>query len=204
MAIKVKAITPLLAMVALVGLGALGAYVTQSKPISVPDKPVVSESQDTKRENSASETQSQAEPKTDQVKNGPKVFQLRPVENGNDISFKREEVVVQEGQEPMAFAVESSLHLIPSVPASAHVTGIDVKGGTAVVQFNKAIEAGYGSEEEAAILNSIKQTLAQFKAVQRFQLEVEGKQIKTLGQFDLSEPVSINGLQTSDTKVEHP
>ncbi len=64
----------------------------------------------------------------------------------------------------------------PSAPKGSELRGIDVEGGTAVVDFNDAFErTGLGTTYEGAILDQLAGTITQFDTVDRALLKIDGK-----------------------------
>ncbi|MFC7371288.1 GerMN domain-containing protein [Fictibacillus iocasae] len=60
------------------------------------------------------------------------------------------------------------------LPADTEVMGVNIKDGTAVVNFSKEFK-DYRAEDEAKILQAITFTLTQFEDVKNVKLQIEGK-----------------------------
>ena len=186
-----KFITPLLAMVALVGLGALGAYVKHEH--DAPTKPEIAAPNNTEEGAPTKAAPEKVAKKATDDTSDEKVEVFKPEQSGDDVVFKPESRTVKEGVEPMAFSVNESIHQLNNVPAEGKVLKVELKGGQAILQCTSALQAGYSSDEEAALLNCVKQTLGQFKQIESFSFEIDGKPVTSFGQFDLSQPITVHG-----------
>jgi germination protein M len=85
--------------------------------------------------------------------------------------------------------VSPSQHLIP---LGTKVLDLKVEKGIAYADFSKELKDNFdgGSTSEELLVNSIVQTLTQFKDVKRVQILVEGKKVDSLGgHLDISEPI---------------
>jgi germination protein M len=94
--------------------------------------------------------------------------------------------------------VSPSQHLIPM---GTKVLNLKVEKGIAYADFSKELKDNFdgGSTSEELLVNSIVQTLIQFKDVKRVQIMVEGKKIDSLGgHLDISEPIGAD-LSVVDT-----
>lgn len=88
-------------------------------------------------------------------------------------------------------AINAYLAKIPAVPKDARLLDMRMEGSTALLNFSAAIEAGYGTEDEQALVNGILATLAQFPDVRQARFMVEGKPLNSLGNIDLSQPQEV-------------
>jgi hypothetical protein len=87
--------------------------------------------------------------------------------------------------------INAYLAKIPAVPKDARLLDMRMEGSTALLTFSAAIEAGYGTEDEQALVNGILATLAQFPDVRQARFMVEGKPLSSLGNIDLSQPQEV-------------
>lgn len=197
-----KFVTPAIAMFAMISLGALTAYVKQSGP-SVPSVDQVDETSTPAKVDVEPPVRKAKEAPTEKSENS--VMVMTPHEDSSGVTFKASSRKLKSGEDGMLVSVQEGLKLISAVPKDARVLSIERKGSQAIVQVNDKFSSGYGTDEEAAILESIRQTLAQFPEIQTFTIECEGKQLTTLGQFDLTKPVNVRGTwDSADGKDEHP
>lgn len=67
---------------------------------------------------------------------------------------------------------------------------VDEKGN-AMLDMNNEVFKGFGSEEEADFIKTIQDTLGEFKSVKTFQIRVEGEIQKSLGHFEMIDPVPV-------------
>lgn len=198
-----KGFIPLLACTSLVALGALGSYVNNNRK-AVPDSETNAEREAKPRVSIETNATDSGRQQATQKFAGEKVeVFLAKAGQGDEVTFEGKEMKVANGENPKQFALFESLKGIPVFPKDARILGIDQSGSHLIVQFNDKIEAGYGTDEEATILNCMRKALEQFKDVQTFSLEANGKPLTTLGQFDLSKPIPVRG-HWEDPKDEHP
>ncbi|HEX3030372.1 MAG TPA: GerMN domain-containing protein, partial [Clostridia bacterium] len=64
--------------------------------------------------------------------------------------------------------------LYPVLPAGTEVKGINIKEGTAVIDFNENLLSYKNGEQERSIISSIVYTLTEFKTVQNVKILVNG------------------------------
>jgi hypothetical protein len=91
---------------------------------------------------------------------------------------------------PEVFVVNATLAALSIDKAKA--LGVDIKGRIAYVDFNPAIQKGYGTIEEGNLIKSLQMVLGQFKDIDKFQIIVEGQPIDTIGgNISLSNPLEV-------------
>lgn len=73
----------------------------------------------------------------------------------------------------------------------AKAIGIDVRDGTAYLDFNRAFDQSTGTSDEGTILNGILLVLGQYPDIDNVQFEVEGKPMESLGNVDLTTPQPV-------------
>jgi germination protein M len=86
-----------------------------------------------------------------------------------------------------------SAQLNATIPEGVKLLSIEVKNGTAYVNFNQALVDNHwgGSAGELMTVYSIVDTITQFPGIKSAQILIEGKEIVTLaGHMDLTEPLS--------------
>ena len=77
-------------------------------------------------------------------------------------------------------------------PKHAKIKSIKREGETAIVDFDKDILKGFvgGSTGEEFLINSIVDTLTEFKEIEQVKFLIDGQEVETLsGHMDLSEPI---------------
>ena len=77
-------------------------------------------------------------------------------------------------------------------PKATKCLGVVSKNGVATVDFNdalKSVKTELGSGEQMLLIASLVNTLTEFEGVTSIQISVNGKLLKVLGDFDLSEPI---------------
>lgn len=114
-----------------------------------------------------------------------------PVFNDQVLGFEESEVSVPAGVDPKVAAVNAFLKASRVADPGAEVLGVDVRGGTAHLDFNEAFRTGMGSMDEATLISGLCATLGQFPDVLRIELYVGGERVQELGHLDLSEPQGV-------------
>jgi hypothetical protein len=69
--------------------------------------------------------------------------------------------------------------------------GVSVDNGVAIIDMNNKINEGFGSNEEAELINVFKQALSQFPDVKSFQIRVDGQILDSLGHSEMTKPISV-------------
>ncbi len=179
--------------IGLVGAGALAVYVKSGHDKVPHDQP---------GDQSAIETAVvQEQPKKEAIAHTSTLV-LTPVMKGMDLTFTKALKDVPEGVDPKVFALNEYLRQIPAVPKEAKVLGVEVKDRTAMVSVTQQLEnAGFGSEDEKAVLDGIAATLGLDPAVDAVTIEVGGKRVDSLGHADLSEPMPVIRPDGSSPKL---
>jgi hypothetical protein len=80
------------------------------------------------------------------------------------------------------------------IPHGTKLIGLTINDGIATVNFSKQFQDNFagGDTREAAVLESVLQTLGQFSSIQNVQFLVEGQKISSLGGTqDLTEPLPV-------------
>jgi hypothetical protein len=75
--------------------------------------------------------------------------------------------------------------------AGARALGVEIKERVALIDFNPALDEGFGSMEEANLIKALQMSLGQFKEIDAFQLRIEGETLDSLGHFELDTPVKV-------------
>ncbi len=85
--------------------------------------------------------------------------------------------------------------LSPTIPEEVKLLGIEIKDGTASINFNQALIENHwgGSSGESLTVYSVVNTLTQFPDIDRVQFLIEGEKVETLaGHIYLTEPIDRN------------
>lgn len=91
-------------------------------------------------------------------------------------------------------------HLYKTIPAEAKVLSVEIKEQTAFVDFSKEIEAKHwgGAAGEAMTINSLVNTITEFKEVQKVMLTVEGQPMN-IEHMIIEEPMKRNESMIENT-----
>ncbi len=125
---------------------------------------------------------------------------LVPTMTGTELSFKTVSRPLPQGETPMVFAVNEYLHQIPAVPKDARLLSVEVINHVAIMQFNPVFgQNTYGSEDEKAVLDGLAATMGLFPDVNQIKLQVDGKDIDSLGHVELADPLPVIKLSKSSS-----
>ncbi len=122
---------------------------------------------------------------------GPTVLVPKPVFTEQGMEFLRSTVALPQGEDPRKFAVNAFLQASGIPQPAARVLGVDLRDGVARLDFDEGFGPGFGSMDEATLVNGIRATLGQFPEVDLVELYVSGERIQDLGHLDLSEPQPV-------------
>ena len=164
-----------LMVVAVLGLGALAAYVKYGGASKVP--PEMQRVPNLQRPSSKNEHST--------------VDLVTPSRNGTELKLDKHQSDVPAGEDPRLFALNHYLRQSKIMPADAKAIGIQVKDGVALIDVTPSFNQSFGSLDEEALLKGMTTTLAQFKEIQKVQFFSEGKVVSSLGNVDLSEPIPV-------------
>ena len=132
-----------------------------------------------------------------QVKNeepeqlGGGVTVLTPYYAEDELKFTEKQVDVPPDADPMVFAVNTYLRTTTIVPKDAQVNTVTVDEGIATLDFKAAFETTYGTFDESTVINGILATMGQFEDVSFVKFTVEGRQLETLGNMELIDPLAV-------------
>lgn len=181
-----KSGSPMVALMAVgvLGLGALAAYVKFGGADKVPPEVRRVDSLQ-KKDAPAGKT----EPENTTEKTTVELY--TPSRDSEELKFTKHQSDVPEGEDARLFALNHFLRESKIADPKARVVGIQVKDHVALIDASPEFNQTYGTFDEEAILKGISATLAQFKDIEKVQFFVEGKPVTTLGNVDLSEPISV-------------
>lgn len=188
-----KSGSPMIALIAVgvLGLGALAAYVKFGGADKVPQEVRRVESLQKKDIPSG-----KTEPEHTTQKTSVELF--TPSRDSEELKFNKHQSDVPAGEDARLFALNHFLHESKIADPKAKVVGIQVKDGVALIDASPEFNQTYGTFDEEAILKGISVTLAQFKDIEKVQFFVEGKPVTTLGNVDLSKPISVRTKSGSE------
>jgi hypothetical protein len=114
---------------------------------------------------------------------------LVPVIEDDKLASDMKEATVPDGKDAKVYIVEQ---IAKSDGVEAHVLGVDVHNGVAVVNFAKGIDDGMGSDQEALFITALQKAFAQFPEVQKLELDSENHPLDSLGgHIDLTEGLPV-------------
>ncbi len=156
------------------GLGALAAYVKLGGADKVP----------------ASE-RSATLPGQGAQKSARPVTVLTPRYSDDKLLFDKTQKTSPEGQDAMVYALNEFLAGSKVTPTDARAESCTVKDGVAMVEFSKAFDRTYGTEDEHTVVEGILRTMGQFPEISSVQFNVGGQPLETLGNIDLTTPQPV-------------
>lgn len=119
---------------------------------------------------------------------------LVPKMVGHDVVYEKRDITVPAGQDARVFYVNEflkELHAKDIGNKSARAIGVDLQDGVAYLDFNRAFDETYGTEDEGILIQGILRTLGQFPDINKVQFEIEGKPMETTGNIDLKTPQDV-------------
>lgn len=115
------------------------------------------------------------------------VFVFTPKQEGDvAATFERKLVPVPAGEDAKVFAVNAFLQASKIVEPTARLLAVDVEDGVAKLSFNAAFEGGYGSGDEAVLIEGLQRTLGQFEGITKIEVFADGKPLDSLGNVELA------------------
>lgn len=176
---------PMIALMAvgILGLGALAAYVKFGGADKVPTE--VRRVDSLQKPDPAGKKE---EPTTQQKTT---VDLFTPSRDSEELKFSKHQSDVPSREDPRLFALNHFLRESKIADPKAKAVGIQVKDGVALIDVSPEFNQTYGTFDEEAMLKGMTTTLAQFKEIEKVQFLLEGKPVSTLGNVDLSEPISV-------------
>lgn len=125
---------------------------------------------------------------------------LVPTIENNEVKLVKPAAATQNGVKPEVDLINQSLHSL--LIKDGRAVGLEMKGHIALVDFNQAIDKGYGTIEEGNLIKALQMALGQFKGIDQFKIIVEGQPIESLGNIELTAPIDvIRPGQTSAPKT---
>lgn len=119
------------------------------------------------------------------------VLVYSPRATGNSVTWEHREVAVPPSQDPKVFAVNEFLHSTKIVEPNARLLAVDVEDGVAKLSFNAAFASGYGTGDEQVLLDGLRRSMGQFSEVKRLAILVDGQELESLGNVDLTEGLDV-------------
>ncbi len=110
---------------------------------------------------------------------------------GDDVVFDVKPLQVPSSKDPYLVAFQSFLSQSNIAPAEARLLRVDVEGGHAVLAFNGAFRAGYGSMEESMLLRGLLRTAGLFPNISTVEILVDGQPLGSLGHLEVPARVPV-------------
>ena len=167
-------------------------------------------------QNNPNEKDSQLPPKPPQKnsndKNESKAKDMKirvyyPDESGLRLVGVNREIKINDTKDKYKAAVDAVMtppnekNLTSVIKNNSSLISVDVKEGTATVNFDKKIKNGFvgGSTGEEFLIGSVVNTLTEFKEVKNVKFLIDGKEVETLsGHMDLTKPIErMNNLMNN-------
>ncbi|MEI6514062.1 MAG: GerMN domain-containing protein [bacterium] len=101
--------------------------------------------------------------------------------NKGQLTLRNVTFPLSPGDVPLNTAIAILVRRTPQFPQGTKLLGASLENGVAKIDFNEAIQSGMSSDDEAAILRSLRKTAGQFSNVERIRILVNGKPIDSLG-----------------------
>ena len=189
----------LLLMMAAMLLVSAGCDNPQQPPENKTDSPKVEQSEKPDKKPDTVKKDNPAPPKVESAKiqtQETKVYY--PDESGTKLVPVEREIKFSDENEKYVAAVDQLMkepkekELTTIFPKHAKIKSIKREGETAIVDFDKDILKGFvgGSTGEEFLINSIVDTLTEFKEIEQVKFLIDGQEVETLsGHMDLSEPI---------------
>lgn len=165
-------------------LGGLGAY-AKMQGNKVPEAEMRTERAPQHR------TPSVKAPDTQVKKDKTSVEIVRVDYQSENYKVDRDTRELETGQSPYLVAVNASLAHVDAVPAGAVATSAKFSDGKLALDFAAPFRRTYGTAEEGEIIQTILESLKQFKDVKSVLITEGGKSIETLGSVELTEPLEV-------------
>lgn len=144
------------------------------------------------------------EPRETSPSTEPQSILVPSIEDGK-LGSEMAKTEVPDGKDPKVFLTEQ---IVKGVKLdNARVLGVDVRNGTAVINFGDGIDSGMGSDQEGLFLNALQKAFGQFPEVQKLELDKEGQPLDSVGgHIDLSDglPVTRPGSSDAASKPSSP
>ncbi len=186
-----KAKTNYFGAFALLAIGAAGAVGITSYIQKTPDAQKVPEGirrEEANRRRHAPDVEASVQP--DQQADHT-IIVLTPESKNGDLTFTSKTESVPDKVEPIVFAVNRYLENTGFVDPKAKALAVQLKDGMAHIDVTEAFETSYGSLDERTVLQGLQRTMGQFAEVKTFAFYVSGKQVTTLGNADLTDPIRV-------------
>jgi len=116
----------------------------------------------------------------------------RPKYIGDQLKFDSRRETPPAGQDERVFAVNQFLHESGVALEGAELISCEVRDRIAYLNFNRAFDRTYGTEDEQTLVKGILQVMSQFEGFDSVQILIEGKPMQTMGNIDLTDPLPIH------------
>lgn len=120
-----------------------------------------------------------------------RVLVLTPESKDGNLTFTSKMETVPSSQKPIVFAVNRYLENTGFVDKKAKALSVDIHDRVAHIDVTEAFETSYGSSDEQTVLQGLQKTMGQFTDIDKFAFYVSGKQVTSLGNADLTDPIEV-------------
>lgn len=120
-----------------------------------------------------------------------KVTIRTPKPYGDEVEYNKQDVDVPKDQNKYLFVINGFLKGSKITPKEAVATSATLDGSILKISFTKAIEAGYGTEDERVLIDGLCRSAGQFPEVKQILLLLDGKPFESFGSVDLTEPLDV-------------
>ena len=189
----------LLLIMATILLVSAGCDNPQQPPENKTDPPKVTQTEKPDKKPEPEKKDTPAPPKVESARvqtQETKVYY--PDESGTKLVPVEREIKFADENEKYSAAINQLMQqpkekeLTTIFPKHAKINSVKREGETAIVDFDKDIAKGFvgGSTGEEFLINSIVDTLTEFKEIEQVKFLIDGQEVETLsGHMDLSEPI---------------
>ena len=120
------------------------------------------------------------------------VYVLNPKATTEEAVLVPREIAIKHPASPVKDAVTALLEAKHSPLASGvSLRGIAVDGGIATLDFSQSPIKDAGEGAQSAGLNALAMTLGQFPEISSYRIKVQGRDVKTFGEFTADDPMDV-------------
>lgn len=181
-----------LLVVGAMGAGALAMYVAGGAPMKLPENMQRTERLPEHQKPKPTDIKSELPTSTNHDEKQTSVTVLKPkYDKDGTLKFDKDQKEVQHDENPYVVALNGYLANAKIAPEGSKVVNAELKGDVLVVSFSKQFDRTYGTEDEETLVNGLLTTAGQFPGVKKMLFTIEGQELETLGNVDLTQPISV-------------
>jgi hypothetical protein len=121
----------------------------------------------------------------------PNVQVFAPEYVNGELRYTKTAATPPAGEDPKVFAVNAFLRKAGLTPPGARAVACSIADGIATIEFSREFDQTYGTEDEHTIVDGVLRSLGQFPEVSYVQFSIGGRPMETMGNLDLSRPLSV-------------